>query len=299
MAPAAMNVGRRARISATHFPYFDFILEKLEAGEPSVEQAFGRHVHWGHWPDPERTTGSPDDFAAAAESLTRYVIAVAHISDDQRILDAGCGFGGTLASVNESFAAMDLTGLNIDPRQIARAQAKVRARPGNRLRFVEGDACAMPLSDRYFDVVLAVECIFHFPDRKKFFDEAWRVLEPGGILAISDFVPRRFFRGYTASRLNRSLLRHLFGRVHMDYTIDDYRTLAADTGFAPLVEADVTEGTLPTYPFLRRLLPAVGRPEVSNALGSHGAEWASRLGWIGYRILSWRKVSRTVGTPVT
>jgi hypothetical protein len=85
----------------------------------------------------------------------------------------------------------------------------------------------------------------------------------------------------------------------MDYTIDDYRALAADTGFAPLLEANVTEGTLPTYPFVRRLLPALGRSQVSNVVGSYGAEWASRLGWVGYWILSWRKVSRPTGAVTT
>jgi hypothetical protein len=47
-----VNIGRRAQISATHFPHCELLLEKLEAGFPSVEQAFGRHVHWGYLAGP-------------------------------------------------------------------------------------------------------------------------------------------------------------------------------------------------------------------------------------------------------
>jgi ubiquinone/menaquinone biosynthesis C-methylase UbiE len=271
-------------------PYFDVLLEKLDGGSSALDLAFGRHVHWGFWPQPQVATGTPEDFAAAAELLSKKVYQAAQVQTGQKILDAGCGFGGTLASLNENFSPIDLTGLNIDPRQIARAKTKLQLRPGNRLSFVEGNACAMPFPDQSFDVVLAVECIFHFSDRKKFFAEVRRVLKPGGILAISDFVPKWFFRAYSGSKFAQGLMAPLFGPVQMNYTLSDYRKLAASSGFVMLCEENITRGTLPTYPFLRKLQTALEQGKVPNDWGSYASEWVSRLGWLGYWIFSWRRV---------
>ena len=46
--------------------------------------------------------------------------AAAGIADGQHILDVGCGFGGTVASLNENFSRVHLLGVNIDERQLER-----------------------------------------------------------------------------------------------------------------------------------------------------------------------------------
>jgi len=66
------------------------------------------------------------------------------VADGVSILDAGCGFGGTVASLNERFSGLEMIGLNIDPRQLERAAARVLARPDNQLRWRAADACSLP-----------------------------------------------------------------------------------------------------------------------------------------------------------
>ena len=270
-------------------PYFDILLERLDTGIIALDHAFGRHVHWGYWPDPSRSTGTSENFAEAAEALSRQVYQAAGVKNDQTYLDAGCGFGGTLASLNENFTGMKLTGLNIHPRQIARAEKKIQARSGNTLRFVAGDACAMPFPDASFDVISAVECIFHFPSRRDFFAQAHRVLKPGGTLAICDFLPKRFFRWYLRTNSARQSMAKLFGPVQMDHTLGDYRQLAAASGFKALVEKNITRNTIPTYPFLRKLTPEWAPDVDPKDWGGRKAEWVSRLGLLEYWVLAWRR----------
>jgi len=272
-------------------PYFDILLERLDQGNAALDQAFGRHVHWGYWAEPRRAKRSPEDFALAAEALSQKVWKAAILKNGMRVLDAGCGFGGTLASLNENFSDMDLVGLNIDPRQIARAKQKVFAQSGNSIRFVEGNACAMPLEAGYFDAVLAVECIFHFPSRREFFAEAHRVLKPGGILSLCDFVPRRFFRPLSASRRVQKLADPLFGACRMDHSLQDYRRLGREAGFISLWEEDITRNTLPTYPILRKILTQLEGFESWNNLGNLAAEWICRLHWMRYMVLAFHKLA--------
>lgn len=110
--------------STIKLPYFDQLLSLLDQGYPAIDIAFGRHVHWGYWQNPEQAFYSPEDYNNAAEQLTRQVYAATNVDNGQSVLDVGCGFGGTIALLNENFSQMNLVGLNIDPRQLERARKR-------------------------------------------------------------------------------------------------------------------------------------------------------------------------------
>jgi SAM-dependent methyltransferase len=277
-------------------PYFDEILA-LAAASPAADlvRTLGtRHVHWGCYADAATRDDSVEGLVVAAEALTERLVALAGIADGQRVLDVGCGFGGTVAHLNESYSDMDLTGLNIDARQLERARTLVTARPGNRVTFVQGDASGHNegLADGGFDRVMAVECIFHFPSRRRFFREARRLLRPGGRLVLSDFVPY----GPDIPWLMPWLLLHrremgrFYGTVNYfpPMTAWGYGVLAKLTGFRLVVDEDITANTLPTYPVLLRIFGEVGHAPAARA--TEHVAYFSRVGWVRYRLLAFEAV---------
>jgi ubiquinone/menaquinone biosynthesis C-methylase UbiE len=231
--------------TTSQMPFVDLVLEQFRQGNSDVIQACGRHLHFGYWDEPANADGSVEDFTNAAESLTRLVCSFAGIDSGLFVLDCGCGFGGTLASINERFSNGHLVGLNIDPRQLARAKAEVQPYNGNHVDFVEGDACQLPFQNDSFDVVLALECIMHFPNREQFFQEAHRVLKPGGRLVLTDF-----FVTPLLSKLYELLLYRLSGRINNGFTAANYQDLAKATGFISLEEKDITRSIQPSYPVI-------------------------------------------------
>ena len=53
---------------------------------------------------------------------------------------AGGGFGGTVAQRNAGWQGLELIGLNIEPRQLARSAAPMQQRGDNRIRWIAADA---------------------------------------------------------------------------------------------------------------------------------------------------------------
>lgn len=106
--------------------------------------------------------------------------------DGVRVLDVGCGRGGTCSYLVRYHAPADVVGVDLIQGQVEFCRSTHQA---PNLRFQQADAQHLPFDDGSFDVVTNIESSHCYPDRDAFYAEVRRVLRPGGSFCYTDNLP--------------------------------------------------------------------------------------------------------------
>lgn len=199
-------------------------------------------VHFGYTDD--STRGHTD----ALKNMNRVLAKRVAIQPGERVLDAGCGVGGSSLWLAKE-RGVDVVGITLAAKQVAMARGyAVRRGLTDHVRFEQADFTATPFPDASFDVVWAVESMCHAPRKAAFYREAARLLRPGGRVVVADFVRAARPLDQTGERLLREWLN---GWAVPDIdTPDEHLMNLAESGF---VDAQLDDVTVRTRPSLRRL----------------------------------------------
>jgi SAM-dependent methyltransferase len=121
-------------------------------------------------------------FVPAIFANSAVVLAdAAGIQRGDRVLDVGCGTGAvTREAARRVGAAGRVVGLDLNPRMLAVAE-----RVAPEIEWRQGDAGDLPFADATFDVVVSQFAFMFFPDQAHALRGMWRVLPPGGRLAVA------------------------------------------------------------------------------------------------------------------
>lgn len=184
----------------------------------------------------------------AAQAMARLVGESGQFSSEDRILDAGCGYGDAAIFWMKNFRPQRIIGIDINQAEVERAgQRAVEFNLDDRLEFRVASAVETPFEDASFDKVVSIEASHHFLTREDFFRESYRVLKNGGKLVTTDVVPLPGRKSPFLNPVN-------------SYSADIYAKKLADAGFTNVKVTSIRDFVF--KPYSNFLLRRLGRLDV-------------------------------------
>lgn len=213
------------------------------------------------------------DYIKAAENLVHRMGTILGLSESSKLLDVAPGMGTQDIYLLENFAPLSIDGLDVTWKHIEHGRRRSReASAEDRVRFHHGTAIELPFPDESFTHVLSIEGPEHFDTREKFLHEANRVLQPGGVIAMADFVvknpPRNLIEKLVAEAA-RKLWQVPRANV---YSAEVYNQKMQDAGFEEVEIQEMGASVIPGYYFEQM------RPETIRAISKIRGFALARLG---------------------
>lgn len=160
-------------------------------------EVWGEHVHHGLW---ERGTETPIE---AVRNLVALGARAGEVGAGADVVDVGSGYGATTRMLSDEYGAT-VVALTISEHQWRYAQNLDGDNP--RTTYLLRDWLNNGLPEGRYDVVIAIESIAHMPKRRAF-EEAARVLRPGGRFVVFDCHVREGLRGWERRLLTDPIAR--------------------------------------------------------------------------------------------
>jgi SAM-dependent methyltransferase len=228
--------------------------------------------------NPSQTAAVPEEAVLASLGCGNPT-AMAELKPGEIVLDLGSGGGiDVLLSARRVGPQGKAYGLDLTDEMLALARENQRKAGVENAEFLKGDMENIPLPDNSVDVIIS-NCVINLAaDKDRVLGEAFRVLKPGGRLAVSDIV----VRGEVPAAIRRSVelwIGCLAGALEEDeyraklaaagfedvaieptriYRAEDARTLLAETGFNVDLLAPQLDGKFMSA-FVRARKPASER----------------------------------------
>ncbi|MEN0006288.1 MAG: methyltransferase domain-containing protein [Bacteroidota bacterium] len=205
---------------------------------------WGEHMHHGFY----GLDGSEKkDHVQAQVDLLDTFVEWGHLAKATKVLDAGCGVGGSARYLANRFGA-DVLGVTLSSVQAEQAAGyNQRAGLSHQVSIEVRDMFTVQASEGPFDLIWSMESAEHIRDKQALLQHFWNLLQPGGRLLMATWCHRD--TPPPLSQVEHKLLDRVCELYHLPpwISIAEYEQLATTIGFEQIKTADWSDAVAPFW----------------------------------------------------
>lgn len=195
-------------------------------------------MHAGYWDHQTK------NLRQALKRENEILAEIAEIKKGERVLDAGCGVGGSSIFLAKHHHCR-VVGITLSDNQQRKAWLNAKeAQVDHLVSFEVQDYTRTRFPSESFDVVWGIESVCHTPDKHLFIQEAFRLLKRGGRLIIADgFATQTHYTGIDEEQMQAWL--NGWGVQSLE-TVSNFKNSLENAHFRHIAYKDVTQNVLPS-----------------------------------------------------